>query len=614
MEPQDNYGPDETARSSDAARALRLLSRTQPCPPELALVDIVAEIAEWLEYFRQNAWARNRASLRRELEASINVLMPSLLDALEDNLRRFADAAAVVLELPHPDAAARHSAKLAGRVLLTVLQSPHVVEAAFDDLLVGLGSADSAGLAVARSQMLSLIEHAGHDRWALSRLQSVVADDALAVAEVQRAFGDKTRDDSAQPHEAAGLTLEERVSLVRRYISAPPGEGRCVAWMSYTGRLHTFVQQLGPVTIFDARWAVPNARTAEGQKFPHRPEMIEVLRGLPQDFPRDADVLLVRIDLGRRRRAQAMQHARDVAALVIGAAAILGDGLEWRLEGHEMLVVDGALNESSMFDPNADRYGTVWDSERTEIELSEVGAGLAMAVAGADIVPSSTADAVRSALEAAGADSRSKIVLEARVLEMVAASAGMTADELRAALLRLWPGATVGWEVHRSISAVLHRLKERDVVLAIQQWLRGGAFRIDLGTAAEHLETLRKAVGEDPNDRWIGDGLALLSDSGRATSRFESADRECRLVAARLRRVRNAIVHGNPVSTPALRSVASLSDWLAKRALRYLVVSQSTGRAIRDQLERDHRHARQVAEHVESGDSYAASVLRSPDS
>lgn len=614
MEPQDNYGPDKTARSSDAARALRLLSRTQPCPPELALVDIVAEIAEWLEYFRKDTWARNRVSLTRELKAAINVLTSSLLDALDDNLRRFADAAAVVLECPHPDAAARHSAKLAGRVLLTALQSPHVVEAAFDDLLVGLGSADSAGLAVARSQMLSLIEHAGHDRWALSRLQSVVADDALAVAEVQRACGDKTSDDSARPHEAAGLALEERVSLIRRYMSAPPGEGRCVAWMSYTGRLETFVRQLGPVTIFDAHWAVPNARKAGGQTFPHRPEMIEVLRFMPQDFPLDADVLLVRIDLGRRRRAQAMQHARDVAALVIGAAAVLGDGLEWRPEGHEMLVVDGVLNESSIFDPNADGYGTVWDYERTEIELSEIGAGLAIAVAGADVVPSSAADAVRSALEAAGADSRSKIVLEARVLEMVAASAGTSADELRAALLRLWPGATVGWEVHRSIDAVLYRMEERDVVLAIRQWLPGGAFRIDLGTAAEHLETLRQVVGEDPNDRWIGDGLALLSESGRATSRFESADRECRLVATRLRRVRNAIVHGNPVSTPALRSVAFLSDWLATRALRYLVDSQSTGRAMQHQLERDHRHARQVAEHVKSGDSYAAAVLRSPDS
>lgn len=205
----------------------------------------------------------------------------------------------------------------------------------------------------------------------------------------------------------------------------------CVAWIAFApAELDTIgYVELGPLALFEARWAIPNARKDDGQGFPFRSELREISY-IPDDMERDKPrVVLARLDLGHRSVGRALSDARAVTTMLVDAAAVHGRGRRWLPYGWEYLLVDGQPAWSSLFVPEhaRDRDGTLWDHERTALELKERGQRLVDALA-KDPIPATLEEAVRCASAAAAtreSDTRSRVVLNDRVIEMVAASSGL---------------------------------------------------------------------------------------------------------------------------------------------------------------------------------------------
>jgi hypothetical protein len=66
----------------------------------------------------------------------------------------------------------------------------------------------------------------------------------------------------------------------------------------------------------------------------------------------------------------------------------------------------------------------------------------------------------------------------------------------------------------------------------------------------------------------VADILAVFDDSVACVGAFDRFDLERPLLLDRLRRVRNALTHGNPVTDAVLQSVTDLSNYLAHAALQ----------------------------------------------
>lgn len=116
----------------------------------------------------------------------------------------------------------------------------------------------------------------------------------------------------------------------------------------------------------------------------------------------------------------------------------MGAGRQWTRRGFDVLFLNGKEAETNYsLDTTAEPIGTVWDLERTSLELQERGPRLA-AILASTRLPAHLAEAIRCAAEAKGAQSRSQIILYDRVVEMVSAHARLEARDLADWLAAGW--------------------------------------------------------------------------------------------------------------------------------------------------------------------------------
>ncbi len=586
-----------------------------PVPVALPLPTLLAELDAWLRHNRAEPWRRNRDYLQEELELSLDSRGEHFRSSSAAYLDDYTEAVRKVIAQNSPARNQRHAALAASDVARLASVTPKAIDALWLDWLEAAGAStlSSRDLGEKRQALAAALAAAGHDAVAvLRRVQRIMEGDAVAEAEAEIAIGARPPSPDWNELRAAAprLAAAARLELCRELLSSPPSWGRCIAWIAYRwARVDTYVES-GPCTFVDAHRANASLADENGQPFPGRQELRDELSRPPIEEGH-GEVLLARADLGWRSPVGAMDAAHDLVGALMETASIQTDGERWEPYGWEMLVLNGKRRYSRTFaTPNVIRAWRRSDGlTRTARELARTGPRLGAVLAGSPL-PTDLAEALRTATEARTAHVRSKVLLNDRVVELVAANAGAeNAESLMSLLLGSWPEA--GWQtqvlngVQRALEAGRWTSADRRLELASELQTHGedGNYVLHLTATFRHAKELLEFF---PN-KWLAsstaDVFATFEDGPAYLAFIEEQRRECEILKTRLRRVRNALTHGNPVQVESIQTVQDLGQYCSTAALQQALDAFRDGYDLFAQLRAWDADRRRQLERVAAGET-----------
>lgn len=582
--------PEDPAWIDTLASALL----TTPGPtPELPLLVALDEVEQWRTRARADAWlARaNRAALSRDLVASTagmgpvfrSVLAPALDQYTRVLTTRFTEGRVGAGDVASMDAPAA--------VLREALTSALGIGAMWDDLVHASHVADDRTVAWSLANLHGALGARGHDaQHALQRAAHLLAPG--------RHWGSSTRD-------PAPTSFEARLGQARATLTQPPSRHHCVAWLTYVrARLHGECDRFGPVKLFEADWALPNALAEDGQTFDHRDELRALAQAEPQtwdfddtgwtiDRSRRPYIGLARVDLGTRPTHHALEDAAHAVQLLLdGVAMRHGGRAGWERSGSAYLLVDGKQREAAYGDLLVEPAAQVNNFGQNSMADALEKYGPQVAEMLATPLPAELTEARRMLAEAAevetrrttrrgtrAIDLRTALTLQDSAHDHIATYARMDPDKLEALMLAQWPHAEWEHRLARAIDICLRPPSRPDREL--ERTVRfGGAdgLTYSFTRAAEHSEQLVALCDDEPTRRAVTRWLTSIGDAATYLTLRAELNESCALLSDRARRVRNGIVHGNPPPTSVVESVHDISQFRVYRAFWAAIESHSAGR------------------------------------
>ena len=314
---------DETVSSLE-----RILNSPPPPGRVLPLPVCLEELSESLRDPRPT-WKGQRHSLLDDLNASVKDVGPKLRVATRASLDALTQSVTRALAPPEPDAVANRTTRTATEQLAEQLQRPAALHAAWQDLVTGLRNQLRTDTVLQRLRLLLAMATAAHHNSDQLRrdLHSIIAGHTLSGP--------------PQAETDSGTTsAAERLAECQERIALPARSGHCVVWLTFSGTLANSTYEVAePMAFFQSEWAVPNAQQEDGQDVPHRDELKRIEDRL-WGAPCEPDVVLVRVDLGERPAAEALDDGWRQAALVVGRAALRARARPWKPLGWHALLLD----------------------------------------------------------------------------------------------------------------------------------------------------------------------------------------------------------------------------------------------------------------------------------
>ncbi|WP_020013350.1 hypothetical protein [Promicromonospora sukumoe] len=551
----------------------------------LPLTVVVDEIATWVDLASGvDAWkpAPNRNSFRLDLDQSTNALGSSVRAAVAVPLARF-DAAftrlttgpkSVLAQPPgtRTDAAWADIAEAASE-LLTVLDSEEATVASWDDLV-----------AVAHNRTLAGGQHRPVADLLFDQLQrrGQDADGLFSTLASLIALGSVSEDD---PLTHVELPAEDRLAQARAMVCAPVPVEPVVVWLGYRGGRPAPRLDAGRVTFMDAHWTVPNAGPA-GQDFEHKAELWQLVQHgfafqVREENGKRWDVdLLVRVDLGQTTTLDAAVKAANIVDTILSVAIHNHGGIRPRLTQHAVL--RSGRRVSSSFTVNPDATGFTDDTYGASIMFEAVhhhGPRIADALS-REALPRFLAAAIEVQAAAdhpfsrdmamhtpSDADIRSVVPLADRVVQHVAAHAGIGPDEAFELLGQLWPHARWLSDLELAVHLCTFGGDDRQGSL-LGAWYSVGLSKPRPLFIADHAEDLLSVCQIESERPWIARMLRSVSDAAIYGELIKQYSADGAVLEARRRRVRNGLVHGNPTSFEIVKSVREYATFLSSGALR----------------------------------------------
>lgn len=551
----------------------------------LPLTVVLEEIISWVELASgRDAWrkAANRDSLRIDLEESVGAIGPALCAVIDAPLAQFLPAftrlsasGAAVLEQPagsRTDAAWMNVVTTA-EALLSSVDSDAAAGASWDDLVEtaknrALESREYRPIA---ELLFDQLRRRGLSaEWTFRHLVSMVA------------FGLSPED---VPIGEKGLPLGARIASARVIACRPATVESIVVWLGYRGRVFPRLNA-GRVTFLDGHWAVPNARP-EGQAFEHKAELWELVQhgtlfkvATRIDEQSDID-FLVRVDLGETTAADAKTRAVEIVDTILNVSIHNARGIRPHFAQHGVLR-SGQLRSFNFMVARRetgfpdDHYG----AQITADAIEEFGPRIAEALAHQDLPRflaaalevQTTADhpfsrdmALRNPSQA---DIASVIPLADRVVQHIAAHAALDPNAAFELLGERWPHARWLTDVQRAVDICLLGDGQRDELLTelTREWFN--LKRPWILFVADRTDDLLSLCRVESERAWIERMLRSVGDPASYAALVDDYTAEGRALDARRRRVRNALVHGNPASFAFVKSVREYAEFLSSSALQ----------------------------------------------
>ncbi len=562
------------------------LDRRHGLSAVLPLAVIVSEIAEWVQLASgTDAWSPkpNRTSLALDIHQSVRTLGPALRADISAPLAAFEAAFAALIGSPRAvleqppgtrSAAVWVDVTTSATALLTALDSDAATRASWDDLV-----------AAAQDRMLARREYRPMAELLFEQLQrrGHIADRIYDGLVSIMAFG---RDPDDIPMGEKDTPLQERLDKARDYVGAPAEAEPTVVWLGYKGRI-TQRLEAGNVAFHDALWAVPNA---EPERFPfaHKEELWEIIQygynfKVAKLLGEESEVdTIVRVDLGTTTVAGAFERAVAIVEIILSVSIHRVGGIRPRLAEYHILRSGknvGGGHHATHKQPGFpdDTYGAGITSDA----IGEHGPRIAEALARAElprflvaaIEAQATADlpfsrdmALRTPSEA---DISSVIPLTDRIVQHVAAHAAMDPNVLFATLGERWAHAHWLADLQRAAGMCLlggdGRSELRDELTA--RWLSDRMEQPWILFLADRATDFLSLCRLEHERAWIKRMFASISDHTVYRELMDEYVTEGAVLDARRRRVRNALVHGNPVSFAVVQSVREYAEFISGTAL-----------------------------------------------
>lgn len=407
----------------------------------------------------------------------------------------------------------------------------------------------------------------------------------------------------ARSEESAALSEHDRVTKAEDILSVVR-TGHVTVWLTfYRAIVDSMRTVAGPMTFLRADWALPNALDNGPNSFPECAELKQLqvdvhwLEELHDESLKIENRLaLVRVDLGDRRLAGAVEDARRRVEAILSVAVEAG-GVSWQSASAYAVLVDGKVHSSSIgldlgnHSVPGDEYGIGATAEILTSVAEQLGEALER-----EPMPEALMEALSALREARLTDHRDVLffgvrpitprvatALEDHALELIASLLGVKATSLSGALqteaalgdvddhvaAQLMASFEGGWQ--REDAKQRRELEEQLVTHA------HGRRVISVGRVISQADQIRSLPMTDLQRADFEDAFAICTEPSREAELLREVLRESSILRARLRRVRNAVNHGLPLSTTALHSVRGYAEKTSTTALNLALTWYKAG-------------------------------------
>ena len=586
-----------------------LLSRDVQHGEALPLEDLLEEIDGWLKVGRSHVqWTLNRRSLAAEVEASCRLIGTSTRKAVGQPLCLARKAMRELVRQEAPTFAEQQLVSRAFCDLRLAMTTGATLLAAWDDLLQEIRS---QGASHVRAEQLTSILG--------SCLEMRGVESKSRFSELRRVFGASPIGPNRWPASAVEDRSEaeaEFLSKVEAILLPIPVPERCVVWLQFEfARLPDFVFQAGDMTFFEAPWALPNARDDPGQPFLFRDELRAVLQNI-DDWWTDKgpehphSFVVARVDMGYRMTRGAITAGEEMVNLLLAAATVQTGGIRWRRNGTACLVVDGAGAATQWAAPKTGSTTSYYGMDITTEVLGTTALEMAVTMSTRPL-PEEIREAIRLMSEAGLERSyetafgvtqslhvRTAVGHRNHAFEHISAWGGYSERELEKEITTNW--ARSAWE-HEMGSIINNAIRDRwdqPGVQTLNSVLHPGGYGKPLlfpvaETHEKELIDLLSTRIERERLRWLKKGMRNAAHYLKIARSYET---EHTIALDRLRRVRNAVVHGNPATPAVVRSVSDVAIRRSNHALDLALEAFNEGISLDELLaaaraERDSLHS-----------------------
>lgn len=569
--------------TADVSGWLLSVAEVLPLPhmagPPYTLGEAVAELGAHAQTTDASGWNRKfslgrRSSLQEEIKAQSAFLGSRLgaqLTPLLDDLRDDSDPADTAA------AATRFS---------DVWHSAAAITDAFGDLCDKAKTVGTTSHALRRLSAIiaSQVGPAAHDSF------SLLSDAANVLVDTEE-HSARLRHTTFPGQVTEARRLELATSIL---VSVPVG--RIVVWAAYSRAMLRGVREAaGPMTFLQAEWALPNAFDLGLQDFPECAELREIREEarwlddvLTESLKPANRLVLVRIDLGERQFAGAVEEARRRVEAVLSITVDAG-GASWRNAGVAAVLLDGEVRRSSFgldLRPAPTLEDDSYGMGATAEILTSVAEQLNDALSRGPM-PEPLVEALTTLREARMTDHRDvhfggvrpvapRIVtaLEDHALELLASLLNVEAEEVARALQKRESLNHASSRVCTQLIAPFAETWSREphagrnaLARAIITHSHAGTF-VSIAKAVELQDEIRALSMSDLERADFEDAITVCTDPVRERQLLDDACLHTDLLKKRLRRVRNAVNHGLPLDDVTLGSIREYADHTSRTALR----------------------------------------------
>lgn len=568
----------------------------------------VQEILDWVELGGgPEAWAKraNRKSLIDDYHQSVEVLGKSLSTLLKPSTDTLLSALSILNQSnkdKHGNAILKRppgwrtdpawtNVENACQNVLAGLVTDAAVKASWGDLV-----------SITQSPMFQRGEH----RWAADmlfeqlRLRQCDAKATFREIVNMLAYGRSATDFSFTENT---LSVADRLDAAEAIALTTPPEEDVVVWLGYVGGRVDYVVA-GSVIFMDARWYGPNA-DADRHDFIGKAELAELRRAsmfsVAERVDQLSDVdLLARVELGITPVSGAIERAEAMVDALLSLSVHWSGGAR-PFRAQSAVFHNGQWRESRRRPRQTALTDDYHGVNLTQTAIIEFAPALGAVLATRDLpryltaavemqtaadLPFSREQMFRTSLDA---DIRGVIPLEDRVVQHVAAYAGFTPEALFEQLTRRWPLSRWESDVHHATSlSLLAAGPNHTRILQLRgQLYASNASKPWLVFVADNAKELISLCRVESERSLVERLLRSVSDPVEYHALINEYEAEAKIISSRRARVRNALVHGNPVSMEVVSTIADISSYSSRYALRVGLESFTTGDTVAAILDRE---------------------------
>jgi len=401
-----------------------------------------------------------------------------------------------------------------------------------------------------------------------------------------------------RPNDAAGMGIDERVELCERILTEEPTERHHVVWLAFDRAVlvaHPGVT-VGQVQFYEAD--LIRSAVAAGTAASPLPQELFGGRLTELDIPESNEIVLARVDLGLCIESDPARRAAAVAQSLVATALFrtgpfsfrLWSELDWSLD-----FVDGIFVGGSLFTRNEELPGSRLAYELVGTELASL-AGSVVASSNPDKATLARFDALRWFHRAQNLEPSARLLLDVRILELIASSIRSTDPRWRKYLDNFWRDS---WIRHSLLWAIFIAVRDagRQSLIAARDVQPGGgpdierlvtevlkrrdAYRLQpnfpaAGAAVPELASLLSPYGM--RGRRIRGLVSPIRDITALRTWVEATSGEWEALLDRTQRCRNALAHGGPINDRVMASASQFAHTLAAFAIGQEVQAIMSGR------------------------------------